>query len=265
MTPEEVSDSLRENLPNLFTCTTTRRGAVRVRTPLLYPDGDLIDLFVLERDGEYLVTDYGDTLGWLSTQSVSDDLTVNQSRLIEDVCMTLGIEQNGGQMTLHVHNHRALADAVHRLGQAALRVADIQFTFRQHETKSISDEVDSWLKERSFNFRKRVRRSGKSGIHWTVDYEVAASVRTSLVFVISAGTRSAVRQRSEHVFASFVDLNDLRKGPSAVDFISLLDDSAVGSRDDIINLVSQVSRPIKWSERSELASLLTNSAMHMSY
>ncbi len=64
-----------------------------MRTPFLYPDGDYIDVFVVERDGGLEVTDYGEALGWLQMQLRNDQLSPKQRRLLDDVCLTLGVER----------------------------------------------------------------------------------------------------------------------------------------------------------------------------
>ena len=129
MNPADISGTLRDTLPTLFECSSAPDGAVRVRTPMLYPDGGLVDAFVVELGGQYLVTDFGDALGWLRMQSASGRLTANQRELVADVCQTLGVERDRGQLTLRCRDRSELADAIHRLGQAAVRVADIQYTF----------------------------------------------------------------------------------------------------------------------------------------
>ena len=132
MNPADISGALRDTLPTLFECSHAPEGAVRVRTPMLYPDGGLVDAFVVEQGDEYLVTDFGDALGWLRMQSASGSLTADQREQLHDVCQTLGIERDRGQLTLRCRDRSELADAIHRLGQAAVRVADIRdaFAFR---------------------------------------------------------------------------------------------------------------------------------------
>ena len=71
----ELRQTLRhywyEMLPSRFECSLAPQKGVRVRTPLMYPDGGIVDVFVLERGNGYIVTDFGDALGWLSMQSVN--------------------------------------------------------------------------------------------------------------------------------------------------------------------------------------------------
>lgn len=261
MNAAELGDVLRGSLPALFEHSPAPRDAVRVRTPMLYPDGDLVDVFVVETDDEYLVTDFGDALGWLRMQSVGGELTANQRAFVDDVCLTLGVERDRGQLTVRCRERSELADAIHRVGQAGVRVADVEFTFRVRAPRAtIADEVDGWLRAQRIEAARGVRRSGRSGHDWAVDYEVAAGAGTSLVFLVGGDNAAAVWQRAMHVFVGCSDLRELTKEGQPVALVSLFDDSTEW-RDDSVNLVREVSRTVMWSQRDELARLLTSGAM----
>ena len=130
MNAASLSTSLQEAVPPLFVCSPAPQDGVRVRTPMLYPDGGVVDVFVLERNGRYIVTDFGDTLGWLGLQSVSKKRTKKQEALIQDVCLTLRIENLRDQLMLRDVPRGALGDSVLRVAQAAVRVSDLWFTLR---------------------------------------------------------------------------------------------------------------------------------------
>ena len=91
----------------------------------MYPDGDLVDVFVECGEEGYLITDYGEALGWLRSHSFSDRMTGNQRNLAEDVCLTLGVELDRGQVSVRCSDSSDLPDAIHTLGQAAVRLSDI--------------------------------------------------------------------------------------------------------------------------------------------
>ena len=84
-------EAIAEQIGGLFSCTPVREY-VRIRTPFLYPDGDVIDLFLKESQGNVTLTDLGETLRWLRGQSISQRRSAKQQQLIEDVCLTHGIE-----------------------------------------------------------------------------------------------------------------------------------------------------------------------------
>ena len=72
--------------------------------------------------------------------------------------------------------------------------------------------------------------------------------RSSLVYVLSTGSRAAARGVVEHVVTSWYDLNNLRVGPESLQFISLFDDTMdVWSTEDF-NLLQDLSAVAQWSQ-----------------
>ena len=138
MSYDELCLAIGESLPALFECTPAPREGVRVRTPLMYPDGGMVDVFVLERSGRYSVTDFGETLGWLRMQSVSTRRSPKQNRMVEDTCQTLGVELHRGQLMLRSGAADGLGESVLRLAQAAVRVSDLWFTLRTRAVETVA-------------------------------------------------------------------------------------------------------------------------------
>jgi hypothetical protein len=124
MNVQELCARVRTAMPSHFECNLAPLEGIRVRTPFLYPDGSIIDVFVLERESQIVATDFGEALGWLRMQSSRGQLSPKQKRLIEDVCVTLGVELFRGQLVRRVEGNR-VAEAVLQVAQAALRVADL--------------------------------------------------------------------------------------------------------------------------------------------
>lgn len=62
--------TITQNLGKLFTCQDFDKGFTRIRTPYIYPDGDVIGLFFKVCRERPLVTDLGGTKLWLLSQSI---------------------------------------------------------------------------------------------------------------------------------------------------------------------------------------------------
>ena len=99
-------------------------------------------MFVLERGDCYVVTDYGEAMGWLRQHSVSDRLTKNQQSMVDDVCHTLRLDLTRGQLTRRGVGIADLANAIVEVAQASVRVADVWFTMRSQPTQPTADRVD---------------------------------------------------------------------------------------------------------------------------
>ena len=254
MNVNELCASIGRTLPPLFVCSPAPQEGVRVRTPMLYPDGGVVDVFVLERGSSFIVTDFGDALGWLGLQSVSRQRSPKQQMLIQDVCQTLRIEQLQGQLVLRSVADDALAESVLRVAQAAVRVSDLWFTLRSQSLQSTADEVEEWLREKQIPFDRQVQKQGRSTRNWNVDFETHTDNRTSLVFLLSTGTRGAVLRVAEHVVTRCVDLSHLKQ--PALTFVSLFDDTVDVWRPEDFNLVEEHSEIARWSRPDEFESLL---------
>ena len=256
MNINELCASLGRSLPSMFQCSPAPHEGVRVRTPMLYPDGGVVDVFVLERGSGYLVTDFGDALGWLGIQSVSRQRSPKQQVLIRDVCQTLRIQLDQDQLVVRSAEMRTLAESVLRLAQAAVRVSDIWFTFRSQSLLTTAEEVDEWLHEKEISFQRRVARQGRSQKSWTVDFEILTEGRSAFVFLLSTGSRSGVNRITEHVFTGCMDLSHLRDNQSGLTFISLFDDIQDVWQAEDFNLLSEVSEIAMWSRPDEFELLL---------
>ena len=130
MNSNELCSTLGRSLPPLFVCSEAGPESVRVRTPMLYPDGGVVDVFVLTRGDGYVVTDFGDALGWLWLQSASPRRPARQEALARDVCQTLRIELFNDQLVVRGVTQDALGEAVIRVAQAVVRVSDRSKAFQ---------------------------------------------------------------------------------------------------------------------------------------
>ena len=252
----DLCTALQEAMPPLFVCSPAPQQGVRVRTPMLYPDGGVVDVFVLESTSSYIVTDFGDALGWLGLQSTSPNRSPKQNVLVQDVCQTLRIEFSHDQLRLRDVASGALGEAVLRVAQAAVRVSDIWFTLRSQSIQTIADEVDEWLRERAINFERQVSKPGRSTQNWLIDFETYTDSRTCFVFLLATGSRGAVRRMTEHVVAGGVDLNHFKETQPNLAFVSLFDDTEDVWQPRDFSLVEGVSEVARWSHRDEFENLL---------
>jgi hypothetical protein len=250
-----ICESLTDSLGALFSCQEIN-GYTRVRTPFLYPDGDVIDVFYKELAGTPTLTDLGETLRWLRSQSLAARRSPKQNKLIEDVCLNHGLELYRGMLTSRLKPDESLASAVIRVAQGALRVADLWFTMRTRSYESMTDEVELFLGEKAIPFVRGESLVGRSGRTWRIDFHTRAAQRSSFVSVLSTGSRASARAVAEHVVAEWYDLSALKVSTPGLQFVSLFDDTMdVWSGEDF-KLLEDLSEIARWSRPDELADLL---------
>lgn len=255
MSQINICQNFSGGLSALFTCEQVGEYQ-RIRTPYLYPDGDNIDVFCKPQGEVTLVTDLGETTRWLRMQTVSPRRSPKQRALIEDACLTHGVEFYKGMLLARCRQAEQLSAVVFRVAQAALRISDLWFTYRTRSVESLTDEVADFLAEREFRFDRGEKLTGRSGRVWTPDFHVRSVQRSSLVYVLSTGSRSAARSVVNQVHTAFYDLNQLVAGPEGLKFVSLFDDTADVWSDEDFRLVEQLSTVTRWSQPDEFADAL---------
>ena len=118
---------LQDSLSDAFKFSEAPGGAVRLRTPLTYPDGTLIDLFLIARDdGAVVVTDHGETTGWLQMRS-DKSITRSQTDSMARICQSLYVSREEGGVLAISEDHRSLAESVARVVQAAVLISHVEF------------------------------------------------------------------------------------------------------------------------------------------
>ena len=256
-TATEVCTAIRSGLGPMFECSVNG-DYVRVRTPFLYPDGDFIDLFLKSANqGVTTVSDLGETVRWLNSNTLSTKRYPKQAGLISDISQTHGVEFFRGMLKARSTDPSALADAVTRVSQAALRISDLIFTARLRSVESVTDEVADFLQELHLPFERNKKLIGRSGKSWKIDFQVSAPQRSSLISVLSSGSRSVAQQITKSVVASWYDLSQYRASPEPLAFITLVDDSADVWSEEDFNLVESISEVARWSVPETLSQLLT--------
>src|SRR5260370_9390749 len=107
---ENVCESIANRMGELFTCSRANEY-IRIRTPYLYPDGDVIDLFLSEHEDRLTLTDLGESLRWLTMQSLARQKSPNQRQLIQDLFLNHGLELYKGMLTVRLISTDTLAAA----------------------------------------------------------------------------------------------------------------------------------------------------------
>ncbi len=243
-------EALTAQIGLLFSCSPLDHYT-RIQTPFLYPDGDIIDIFYREDGDIATLTDLGETLGWLRMQTITQRRSPRQHQMIADICLTHNIELYRGMLTTRVRRSEDLASAIMRLSQSILRVSDLWFTFRNKVGESITDEVEDLLEERQIAFVRGPRVSGRSARVWRPDFQIRHKKHSTLVRVLSTGSRAATHDLVARTSAMWHDLSYLMVGQEALQFISLFDDTLDVWNEEDFRLVGDISDIAYWSRSDE--------------
>jgi hypothetical protein len=243
-------EDIEQRLSDLVTESVSARslgdgdGRIGCVTPLQYPDGDNVIVWVRPRiDGEFEVTDYGDALA----ESVAGK-TKERSNLEEfatSVAAAQGVRFVRGRLFAEAKWDRlpeyiwAVATVASQLAQAAATHRPRQQREPEPESEFVS-VVAQDLGARGALVEREHRLSGKSGHR---HHATLYLPQTETVIEPVGGHWNQVTS----VFARLADL----RGTNGYRLLSLLDDRETKPEDDVSGLLVQVSNVVEWSRRDE--------------
>lgn len=120
---QEICYRLSSQLEGAFNCEIMGEY-VLIRTPFIFPDGDAVDLYWQNSPDGQVVSDLGETYGWLFVNGSSESLTAKQNRAYDDACSTYGVKRRAGVLWAPVVDGN-LASVVFRLSQAITMVSQV--------------------------------------------------------------------------------------------------------------------------------------------
>lgn len=251
----DICSAITTDMGELFTCISIGEY-LRVRSPLMYPDGDYIDAFVRTNTQGFVITDLGETARWLRMQTVTLQRSPKQKAFIEEACVTHGVEWFRGSIVARARTIEALPASLMRVIQAAFRISDIWFTMRQRIAETILDDVAMLFTEKQLAYDRNETLLGRSQKEWSIDFHVRNTQRSRLVEVLSTGNRAAGQSRVKHVVAAWHDLSHFKVGPERLGFVTLFDDTTDVWTQGDFNLLGSLSDIAFWSRPDEFLGML---------
>lgn len=128
---EPIEERLAPRLGPLYRCSEWKNG-VRIQTPFTFPCGQIIDVFECRET----ITDYGNTLGWLSLQCEKPIKSEDRlMRLIDEINKTHGVKIQGQMLYIPHAPKSNLADEVIQMLQAMLAISNLYYTLPHIESQ----------------------------------------------------------------------------------------------------------------------------------
>lgn len=206
-------------------CDVINSGALRISTPFNYPNGSQIDVFLETRSGvfsEYILSDYGQTSDYLTDMNIKFWVSKKRRLLVEDICSTLGVDVHVTrfQIRLSAEELGMLSEAIVRLAQACIRVADLTFVQRLQVAGTFQEDVEEFIAGINLPYEPDIVLAGIRDREIKVDFRVIGRRITSLIQTISTPNYTNAHTRSLEVFSRWYDL---KSNYSEDQFITLYD------------------------------------------
>jgi hypothetical protein len=252
------------NVADLITTTSlikaqdiVRDGSLRLATPFCYPDGSSIDVF-FKSNGELLeafeLSDKGQTMAYLLDLHVKPWTSQKRKQTLADICNTLGVEQDGGafRILLQKEELKDLPDAIIRLAQVCIRVADMAYTQRLRTPAAFTEDFEEFLVGLDRPYQTGILIPGQYGKDVEFNFCVEGHRTKSLVQILSTANRFAAHNLSVEAFARWSDIAPMR---SQYQCLSVYDTTNDVFREEDLKRLGGVSEIVGFPAESERLNL----------
>lgn len=251
---------LAKNIGTLFTCSEFK-DFIKITTPFIYPDGDVIDIFYRKIDQGFILTDLGETIRWLESQSVNGMRNEKQKELIETIRLTHNLEVKRDMFITRVDSSAdsiKLATSVLELGQALVRLSDLWILQSGRKTRTIIDSVEDFIKNINISYEREQLYTGGTDRNWKPHFYTTVKGNNVLTHVLSADKKSSAKSILCMVNTQWQDLAKY-KAESNYKFISLIVDTDEGAKvwtEGDKKLLKERSEVKKWSNKNDFKQAL---------
>ncbi|MEA2188833.1 MAG: hypothetical protein QOK16_3844 [Solirubrobacteraceae bacterium] len=245
MTPT-TAQQLRDALMSFVSAeieTEQRGDRAACLTPLTYPNGDAVVVWVSTRDdGRIEVSDLGEGIGVFHGRQRPDQTTLAQ--FAQDIARGVDVEFAAGRMSARCAPSD-LGETIWFVATASARIAEavIFHRPRHRRRREFPDVVADEFLQRQVTFERNHRLAGASG------HEHRATLYVP-------GTETLVEPIAgddwNQATAAFVKFSDIAN-VNGNQMLAVIDDRAGPPEDDVFNLLSGANKTgvVRWTRRDE--------------
>lgn len=248
---EKIINKYLEGLKEEFKCMRID-NKLRIITPYIYPDNDLIEIFIEDLgDSNLIVTDLGEGFRHLHSQGFDVYASPKRKFLAETIASRVNVEISRGKL-LRFAQIEKIHEAIFDVITAIRGIADLIYTSKTYEPGAFVEEVKGFLDEQMIKYESKVKITGESNRIYTVDFEIFNG-KNSYLQTLSPKNIQGVKNKVDATVRMWLDFN------FGYDKFSLLNDIDFEWKETDITILNRVSKNLFWSEKKNLIMSLKES------
>lgn len=255
----DIRQGIREGIAGLYDCEDGPNGSITIETPFIFPNGDLLDLSVEQTSDGFVVSDLGETCGWLFRTSGIDNLTPARHEKIHEIENGTGVQLWHGNLRYQCESSGDIALGVHSVAQAALQMAELRHSTKAAPRPRNRDRLDEWLEAKSLKVARGVRVPGRSRRNWKIDYRTTLDGHDSFAMWIDRPDHPGALAAQYRAYTTYADIMRSANGVASVPRISILDGADAQWSAEDRALLEDVSSVVCWADQDQLLALFQRS------
>jgi len=226
-------------------------GVCEITTPFLDRHNDHLQIYLLQENGNYVLTDDGYILSNLEMSGM-DLSSPKRQRILKTILQGFGVSVVEGALRVEAQRSN-LPRRKHNLIQAMLAVNDM-FVMAQAQVLSLfREDVEQFLHTNEIRFTAMIKLAGRSGFDHNFDFVIPSSSQAPerLLRAINRPGRDTV---SSYIFA-WSDTREVRAEDTQA-YAILNDEERKPSGDLLQALRAYQIQPILWGQRERHVDVL---------
>ena len=220
-------------------------GVCEITTPFLDRHNDFLQIYVLQEDDQYILTDGGYILADLRMGGVELN-TEKRVAVLNMMLRGFGVEKHEQELRVTAQP-KSFGQKKHALIQAMLAVNDLFLVAQPRVLSFFVEDVEQYLQLHKIRFLSKVTFTGRSGYSHHFDFAIPASENAPerLIKALNSPTKNNI---SSLIF-SWNDTKEARR-PSTKAYAFLNDEKSIQD-ESISALKSYNIIPVYWTKRNE--------------
>lgn len=215
-----------------------------ISTPFLDRHNDHMDIYIINNDGSFILTDDGYTISDLKMSGFEIN-TPKRENILKTTLSGFGVKYRDEELFIEA-NKNNIGQKKHALIQSMLAVNDM-FNLAQETIHSLfKEDVELFFKTNNIFFTKDLKISGRSGFDHNIDFLVPASKKLPERLI-----KAVNNPKKDTILSAIMAFNDIReiRTNETKNFV-LYNDMDKGVSKEIISALKNYEvNYIPWSEK----------------
>ena len=251
-------ESLKEYLSTFSLvqqCDLIKNDMLRIQTPFQYMDGSKIDLFIGEKIDLFgkniIISDLGQTVATLLEVQFKPWSNKKRKEVVNEICSSLNVQWVGGEFKVELKEEdlHQVSDAIVRLSQACIRIADMALNQRIRNVLVFKDEIEESFTNFDLDYETGFPLMGRFDRAIELDFKVQGTDVVSLIQVFPATSRGNSHNTGTNIFQKWYDIGAYKQN---YQFITILESkSEAYYRPDDIQRIEDYSTTLYYPAQEE--------------
>lgn len=185
---KDWKQALVATLDRNFPCTE-RGNYLEISTPLMFPDGGAISVYIMRNMYSFEVTDLGELFHYLVAHGIDPSLSRTRKQIVDDILTVSSTVISKDEVKCYVSEVESIPFAVFRVAQTVARAADLVYTRQFRIPATFNANVSDFLNEQRIPHIPDVNLKDSFGRSWRFDFQLLWS-RPKWVKTIATESKS---------------------------------------------------------------------------